>query len=402
MTAPDVPAIWASGAGASVVAGLTATAAEWTENSTDSHITYGLIQYTFSGSPNLSAVLAGHKLVVSGFTNAENNGTFYIVAKDNTAKTVTIRQTTRTDAALDETGASASAAINNSGAEISEPGTAKQAQGYVAGEKPSAGHFNWLFNLVTTWIVYLSNGGANILRASLTAWAAVAARAAEGLEWVQGLGALRFDPDATDTAGEGVYAPDDGDGRGFLEGAHPDAIWALLSADINESLTPVVATLDFASISAGTVGTSLTVTVPGALAGDAVMLGAPAALETGLIAFGRVSADDTVSIRLYNGTGSPINPASADWTVIVQAPNRNPAITLRGLKLYVNLLGGAYASGAALDTDLAIAGNTAAFWLLLAHRQRRRDLLLDTAAKAIIQASTTANTLMEAYEGAGY
>jgi len=143
--------VWASAAGANVVTGLTATAAQWQSNTTDSRIQYGLTKYTFSGSPTLSAVLAGHRLVIASgqFTNPENTGNLYVVSADNTAKTITVRTTSRLDNSLDETGATAAASVVNSGSVIQTPSAAKQAQGYTAGEKPNAAQFNWLFNLAS-------------------------------------------------------------------------------------------------------------------------------------------------------------------------------------------------------------------------------------------------------------
>ncbi|GII87066.1 hypothetical protein Ssi03_50560 [Sphaerisporangium siamense] len=76
------------------------------------------------------------------------------------------------------------------------------------------------------------------------------------------------------------------------------------------------ATLDFASISAGAIGTH-TVTVTGAAAGDKVALGPPAAIEAGLIWCAYVSAANTVTIRLLNTTGGAVDPASASWKVAV-------------------------------------------------------------------------------------
>lgn len=76
------------------------------------------------------------------------------------------------------------------------------------------------------------------------------------------------------------------------------------------------ATLDFASIAAGAQG-ELTITVTGAATGDVVMLGPPAALDSGLSATGYVSAADTVKVRLVNSTSGSIDPASAAWRVAV-------------------------------------------------------------------------------------
>jgi hypothetical protein len=76
------------------------------------------------------------------------------------------------------------------------------------------------------------------------------------------------------------------------------------------------ATLDFPSIAAGATA-ELTITATGATAGDVVQMGPPAGLEAGLIANARVSATNTVTIRLLNSTAGAIDPASATWKVRV-------------------------------------------------------------------------------------
>ncbi|MFC6080923.1 hypothetical protein [Sphaerisporangium aureirubrum] len=72
------------------------------------------------------------------------------------------------------------------------------------------------------------------------------------------------------------------------------------------------ATLDFPSIAAAT-SAELTITVTGAAVGNAVALAPPATLTAGLVAFGRVTATNTVTVRLANVTASAIDPASATW-----------------------------------------------------------------------------------------
>lgn len=81
---------------------------------------------------------------------------------------------------------------------------------------------------------------------------------------------------------------------------------------------PLTATADlnFASIAAGATA-ELTITVPGAASTNAVVLGPPAGLEAGLMATGRVSAADTVTIRLHNTTAGAIDPADATWRATV-------------------------------------------------------------------------------------
>ena len=73
-------------------------------------------------------------------------------------------------------------------------------------------------------------------------------------------------------------------------------------------------TVDMGSISAGAV-TTFTITVTGALADEAfaVCLAPPSTIESGLVWCGFVSADNTVTVRVHNTTGSPINPASGVW-----------------------------------------------------------------------------------------
>lgn len=77
--------------------------------------------------------------------------------------------------------------------------------------------------------------------------------------------------------------------------------------------------LDFGSIGAG-LSADLTITVAGAVAGDPVAVGVPAALETGLTAFAFVSADDTVTIRMVNNTAGAVDAASGMFRVVVHKP----------------------------------------------------------------------------------
>lgn len=78
----------------------------------------------------------------------------------------------------------------------------------------------------------------------------------------------------------------------------------------------VIATLDFASVSAAGTGT-LTVTCPGASIGDIVAIGLPATVNAGIVFDARVSAADTITIRASNITASPIDPASATYEFVV-------------------------------------------------------------------------------------
>jgi hypothetical protein len=75
--------------------------------------------------------------------------------------------------------------------------------------------------------------------------------------------------------------------------------------------------LTWAEIAAGASATQ-TVTVTGAQAGDAAIVGLPAAgLEVGLRLTAWTSAVHTVSVRLENTSASPIDPANATWKIRV-------------------------------------------------------------------------------------
>lgn len=78
----------------------------------------------------------------------------------------------------------------------------------------------------------------------------------------------------------------------------------------------VTATLDFPSISAAATQT-LTVTCPGAITGDPVVVGLPGTVDAGIVFDARVSAADTITVRAMNITASPVNPASATFEFVV-------------------------------------------------------------------------------------
>lgn len=76
------------------------------------------------------------------------------------------------------------------------------------------------------------------------------------------------------------------------------------------------ATLDFPSIAAGA-SAELAIGVSLSAVGDAVICGAPATIEAGLVWNAYVSAGGTVKVRLSNITAAAIDPASASWTVTI-------------------------------------------------------------------------------------
>lgn len=76
------------------------------------------------------------------------------------------------------------------------------------------------------------------------------------------------------------------------------------------------ATLDFPSISAA--GTEvLTVSCPGALVNDCVVIGLPATVNAGVVFDARVSSGGTITLRASNITAAPIDPASATYKFVV-------------------------------------------------------------------------------------
>lgn len=74
---------------------------------------------------------------------------------------------------------------------------------------------------------------------------------------------------------------------------------------------------DAPNMANATGATSPNITVTGAAFGDFVEVSSSVSFA-GLVAFGYVSAANTVVIRLHNGTGSAVNPGSATYFVAVR------------------------------------------------------------------------------------
>lgn len=100
--------------------------------------------------------------------------------------------------------------------------------------------------------------------------------------------------------------------------SHTATIGSDVSLISPSNVLEVSAVIDPPSISAGGIQT-VTATVNGAVVGAAVTASPRNALAAGVIQMnpGRVSATNTVSIDLYNATGSPIDPASNTWDISV-------------------------------------------------------------------------------------
>ena len=73
------------------------------------------------------------------------------------------------------------------------------------------------------------------------------------------------------------------------------------------------AALDFPNIAAGSCAAEQTFAVPGAAPGDEIAPGWPSGLESGLIGVMRVTAANTVAVRLCNLSGAALNPANATF-----------------------------------------------------------------------------------------
>lgn len=92
--------------------------------------------------------------------------------------------------------------------------------------------------------------------------------------------------------------------------------------------TKVSKTVDIGSVAANSKGTQ-TVTVKGVTTAMRVVAIPPATLEDDILAqFAYVSAANTITVVVYNPTGSPIDPASATWTFIIFVGDGNVSLTL--------------------------------------------------------------------------
>jgi len=80
--------------------------------SSAAYISAGIMEFTFTGTPNLSSINASTDYVVtSGFANGINNGRFNITSADNTAKTIRVVSPISRTSAQDETTMSVTASI---------------------------------------------------------------------------------------------------------------------------------------------------------------------------------------------------------------------------------------------------------------------------------------------------
>ena len=88
------------------------------------------------------------------------------------------------------------------------------------------------------------------------------------------------------------------------------------STDLLTDLFVKSTTFDPPSLATVTGAVSSGITVTGAALGDRVELFPPSDMQ-GVIAFGYVSATDTIKISLFNPTAGTIDLASGTWTIHV-------------------------------------------------------------------------------------
>jgi hypothetical protein len=174
-TKPTSLPTWATSTGSTIVGSLVATSAVFQNTVTQGGANYGQIKFTFSGSPSFASVIVGHKLTISGMAQTLNNfSNAYIYAVDDTADTIDVLLTSRTDATADETGATGAGTVTDAGAIIQEPTTAKKAQGFLTPQAPSDGGMNWFNNLVYQWLYFINDSAFEAFHkfTSAETWAA--------------------------------------------------------------------------------------------------------------------------------------------------------------------------------------------------------------------------------------
>ncbi|MBT9548616.1 MAG: hypothetical protein IV090_24695 [Candidatus Sericytochromatia bacterium] len=164
MTRPVTVPIWGTNAGSAILSTL----------NIDSIANQGTgrQRYFFSGSPDLSSVVAGHQLEASGTTNAANTGTFAILAKDTGAFWIDVLNAAIVDATEDETGSPGSADVLSNSTLTQAPSLAKRLLGWIAREYPPANWLNWHMNLVGQWLDWLNDAvptDFDLLQPKLTA-----------------------------------------------------------------------------------------------------------------------------------------------------------------------------------------------------------------------------------------
>lgn len=102
-----------------------------------------------------------------------------------------------------------------------------------------------------------------------------------------------------------------------------DAAIATINASIalkadKTSFGRTTAFLDFPSIAAFTVSSSLTVTLTGVAVGDTISVGYPTNANTGVLVRAVATAANTLAVRAYNTTGTAVDPVNGSYTFTMQ------------------------------------------------------------------------------------
>ncbi len=124
--------------------------------------------------------------------------------------------------------------------------------------------------------------------------------ASNGIWDVAGVDSRAFLSSKTITAGTGIVTAETG----------PQTLVSVDSSTVPTYLTGT-ATLAFPAIAPDTCAAELTFAIPGAATGDAVAPGWPASLPAGVVGMMRVTAANTVAVRLCNSSGATATPPSA-------------------------------------------------------------------------------------------
>ena len=142
------------------------------------------------------------------------------------------------------------------------------------------------------------------------------------LEYVQGLGFYRYDPnDKTPPDGEFVIGVEGGIGRWRLVLPSTDTVMALISLMTNsmsgkvQTVYKADSTLDFGTIAPGS-SVTLNINLVGARRGDFVSVSPPAVLISGL-SYSAFADTNIISVRVMNTTSASITPVPAIWSVAI-------------------------------------------------------------------------------------
>lgn len=164
----------------------------------------------------------------------------------------------------------------------------------------------------------------------LTAGSRLPAGGCSPLEYVEGLGFFRFDPGAADPPdGETCILPAEGEGRWLLVLPsldvllyHAELVLDAVAREQGEEKAHFLsgsAALSFGTIQPAASGDPVerSLSIPGATAGDGVVVIPPSGLAIGVVYAGYVASGGVVTIRCGNCSRYAVTPAAATWSVLV-------------------------------------------------------------------------------------